>query len=267
MKLPLKAGQTQSGHPFWVSDSNQDKWLAVTHGSFGDHRDFVEVLAPLRERYNFLLWDLPGHGENRTRALRRLPHIADALREVMDEAAVASAHQLGFSFGGMAAQSFARAYPERTASLIAYACVPITMSPVKGTALLNFIAQTQLALTPWNAFCRAFAGQASVSEPVQQEFASRMRPQRAALRNAIYEAMIFGASKEPGFRYRLPVAQIKGACDDRFPGAKPQMDAWSATLPSDLVVEIAGAGHLAHFEQPEAFTNALSTLLARLERA
>jgi pimeloyl-ACP methyl ester carboxylesterase len=94
-----------------------------------------------------------------------------------------------------------------------------------------------------------------------------MKQHAPHVRNAIYEALAFGCRNEPGFWFEMPVAQIKGSLDDRFPGAKSAMDALSGRLPPGFVEEVAGAGHLVHVEKPEAFQDSLGRLLHRLDGA
>ena len=266
MNPALAPGRTADGVAYWTLARGSGSWLAVTHGSFGNYLDFAELLAPLADRLNLLFWDLPGHGDSRAIApARRLTQAADALAAVMSAAGVPAAHQLGFSFGGMVAQCFARHHPARTLSLIAYACVPIMLARITSPRLANARTQREFARTPWLAFCETFSQQVSVRADLQEAFARKMAVQRPAVRDAIYEAMIFGMSLDPDFRYAMPVAQIRGGLDDRFPGAAPAMDALAATLPSELVEDIPGAGHLAHIEQPEAFLAALARLLSRLD--
>ncbi|MEY2756701.1 MAG: hypothetical protein RIR33_479 [Pseudomonadota bacterium] len=268
MTLSLTQGHTAGGLAYWTSGRRHRSWLAVTHGSFGRHEDFCAVLAPFGERHNLLFWDLPGHGGSaHVRPARRLKKAAEMLAEVMAAAEVRQAHQLGFSFGGMIAQSFARQFPQHTTSLIAYACVPIAMMHLPSPWVLNALLKLQMAVTPWSRFCHRFACQVSVREDVQEAFARSMKQHAPHVRNAIYEALAFGCRNEPGFWFEMPVAQIKGSLDDRFPGAKSAMDALSGRLPPGFVEEVAGAGHLVHVEKPEAFQDSLGRLLHRLDGA
>ena len=267
MTVVLSAGRTSEGLAYWTSGRKHRRWLAVTHGSFGSHLDFCEVLAPFAESYNLLFWDMPGHGASRSvRPLRRLTEAARALSRVMEAADCPQAHQLGFSFGGMIAQSFARRFPSRCSSLIAYACVPITVMALPWPWAANAFLQMKFAATPWPQFCEEFSSKVSVREDLQKAFSRSLNKQNPAVRNAIYEAMVYGSTNEPNFRYEIPVAQIKGSLDDRFPGARAAMQALSDRLPAELVEEVTGAGHLAHLEQPVAFQNGLWRLLRRLDR-
>lgn len=164
MSLALAQRRTDTGYPFWIADRGHAHWLAVTHGSFGAHDDFGALLEPLAQRYNLLFWDLPAHGGARNfKPARRLDDAARRLREVMDAAKVERAHHLGFSFGGMVVQRFARLHPERTSALIAYACVPITLIRAAAAAwLVHALTSLHFMQTPWPRFCAAFCHQVSI---------------------------------------------------------------------------------------------------------
>lgn len=261
-------GRSPSGHPFWTTTTpSSARWLVVTHGAFLDHADSEAIVEGLHGRYSLLTWDLPGHGASAVKpAAMRYDTLTHALAEVMDAAGVASAIHLGFSFGGMIAQAFARQFPQRTEALVGYGCVPITMTPPAPAAVdLWPVVRDTLQATPWEAFCRAFAEQASV-DPLQQErLYNRVVVQPPALRDAIWEAMIFGGSHEPDYWPRCPVAHIMGARDDRFPGAYDLMAAFAARLPSALSARVPGAGHVAHLERPTKFSEVLCAVFAALE--
>jgi pimeloyl-ACP methyl ester carboxylesterase len=263
----LEERRTERGIPYWTTPKPGTHWVALTHGSFGDHSEFVPFVERLAERYNVLLWDLPGHGAALSVApARRLEQAADCLTEVMSGAGISRAHHVGFSFGGMVVQAFARKYPDRAASLIAYACVPVFMMRIPSRAMVRAVTWLQHRTTPWRKFCATFAKQVSIDERLEQEFLRAMLPQAPRVRDAIWEAMITGASYEPGFRFHCPVAQIVGARDDRFPGGQAAMAMLGNTLSPDLRVEIPNAGHLVHKERPAAFETALMTLLGKLDR-
>lgn len=259
-------GLSPSGHPYWTTlTASAAPWLAVTHGAFLDHVDSEAIVESLRGRFNVITWDLPGHGVSTLPPAVRFEALADALAEVMDAAGVASAIQLGFSFGGMTAQAFARRFPERTRALVGYGCVPITMTPPAPPAAEVWpLVRATLAAMPWETFCRVFAEQACVDPEQQDVLCRKVASQAPALRDALWEAMVFGASHEPHYWPDCPVGHIMGARDDRFPGAYDLMMAFGARLPAGRSVRVDGAGHVAHLERPAAFAEALQRLFGAL---
>lgn len=76
----------------------------------------VEAFAP---DYRVLRYDVRGHG--RTRSAYRpvtIDLMRDDLRELLDARGIAQAHVIGLSMGGMIAQAFAAAWPERVDRLV-----------------------------------------------------------------------------------------------------------------------------------------------------
>jgi pimeloyl-ACP methyl ester carboxylesterase len=261
------SGRTASGHPYWTTIApSATHWLVLTHGAFLDHQDSEGIAEGLRGRFNVVTWDLPGHGLSENPPAHRLDELATALAEVMDAARVDRAIQLGFSFGGMIAQAFARRFPQRTDVLVCYGCVPITMMPpAPPAAELWPVVLEALRATPWDTFCRKFAEQASIDFAQSEGLYRRVVAQPPALRDAIWEAMVLGGSHEPDFWFACPVGHIMGARDDRFPGAHELMEAFAARLPVARSVRVEDAGHVAHLERPAAFAAALGALFAALE--
>jgi 3-oxoadipate enol-lactonase len=93
--------------------------LLLLHGLLATGDLFAQITPRLREHCRLLAPDLRGHGRE-----RRLPGPYDAeaiaadLAPTLDALGVDSAHVLGHSHGGAAAQVFARAHPSRVRSLI-----------------------------------------------------------------------------------------------------------------------------------------------------
>lgn len=254
---------TPSGLAFRTFGAAEAPCLVLTHGAFLDQTDFDTIASRLARRFRVLTWDLPGHGASTLAMPNSLSGVSAALADVTRSAGVTRAVHIGFSFGGMAAQAFARSRPHETRALVAYGCVPIYDMP-RMPALTRWLAITAVKLQPWASFCQTFAAQASVSPALQAEIDLAMRRQGPALRDAIWSAMINGVVQEPAFRFACPVGQIRGSLDDRFPGAADAMARLSRILPPTCVRVIEGAGHVAHAEQPEAFVQALDTLLDTL---
>lgn len=240
-------------------------WLILTHGAFCSSLDWAPFVDTLSDTHNLLIWDLPGHGKSRDAPLlKSLPYGARALAGVMDAAGIDRATHLGCSFGGMIAQSFARAFPRRTDALIAYACVPITALRIPAPSLARLLIRLQFRLTPRHRFADSFAHQATCSADVERSLHAAILNSPQALAPAIWTAMTAGVSHEPDFRHACPVALITGALDDRFPHARGLMEGWGSTLPEGLWIDIPGTGHVPHLERPELFGSALEQVLARL---
>lgn len=211
------------------------------------------------------MWDLPGHGASaHLEPVRTLNEAANALASVMDAAGVPSAIQLGFSFGGMTTQAFARKNPSRTNALIAYACVPITKVKTPHRWLLRLLIRLQFLLTPRKSFIDRFATQATAAPSVRATVIKALQESRADLAPAIWEAMADGASWEPGFTLPCPVAVLTGELDNRFPQAREAMTQWGQGLPDGCWIDVGACGHFIHRESPDKFAEALQTLINKI---
>lgn len=87
----------------------------------------LTFLAPVADilslDFTVLSLDQRGHGRSRAAIpARSLEDYADDLKALMDELAFAPAAVVGFSFGGMVAQTFALKYPGAVSALVISAC-------------------------------------------------------------------------------------------------------------------------------------------------
>jgi pimeloyl-ACP methyl ester carboxylesterase len=102
-----------------VRESGRGVPLVLLHGLGTTGEEFVALSALLAEAFQVIVPDLRGHGES---AHLPGPYSAEAmaadLAPTLDALGVASAHMLGHSHGGAAAQVFARTHPERVRSLV-----------------------------------------------------------------------------------------------------------------------------------------------------
>jgi pimeloyl-ACP methyl ester carboxylesterase len=261
---PVEYG-TINGIRFAKVSSGHGPWIVLTHGAFCSLADWLPFAEQLAKSHNLLMWDLPGHGGSaHLTPVRSLDEAAKALGSVMDAAGVPSAIQLGFSFGGMTAQAFARKNPSRTNALIAYACVPITRLKTPPRWLLRLLIRLHFLLTPRKAFIDRFAIQATVAPSVRATVIKAAQESRADLAPAIFEAMADGASWEPGFTLACPVAVLTGELDNRFPRGREEMIQWGQSLPDGLWIDVGACGHFVHRESPDKFADALQTLINRI---
>ena len=81
------------------------------------------VASILRQDFNVLTLDQPGHGESRMSVpMSTLEDYADELHVLLHEIDFVPAAIVGFSFGGMVAMVFALKYPRAASALAICAC-------------------------------------------------------------------------------------------------------------------------------------------------
>jgi pimeloyl-ACP methyl ester carboxylesterase len=92
--------------------------IVMLHGIAGSRRDW-SGLAALAQNFQLLTYDLPGHGETPAPdEPYEIEDLSDQLAAILNEAGIDRAHLVGSSLGGMVAQCFASAHPERVDRLV-----------------------------------------------------------------------------------------------------------------------------------------------------
>lgn len=251
--------------------------LVLLHGLTGHRDDFLPVMPLLRDRHpglRLVAPDLRGHGDA-THADDPASHDFDRLvadlHAFLDGLGIAQCHLLGHSFGGMVSLRFALRFPERLASLILLGTAPCAPD---GFDAALFEKCGGIATTRGMAFL-----QARIEESARSRGPS-LPSDRATLRWADaywphhrhrFRSMDPVAYRELGLamvrqlpvtsRLRelaLPVRVIVGELDEAF---QTGADELARGIPGAVRVDIAGAGHHPHREQPEAFLDAVSAHL------
>ncbi|MGI9420349.1 MAG: alpha/beta fold hydrolase, partial [Geminicoccaceae bacterium] len=91
--------------------------LVFLHGIGGDAESWRPQLDGFSGDYRAIAWDMPGYGDSAPLAEMTFPALVDAVSILLDRLSVTKAHLVGHSLGGMIAQAFALAHPERLRSL------------------------------------------------------------------------------------------------------------------------------------------------------
>jgi len=89
-------------------------WLTLIHGVGADLESWDGVVDALRGDYRLLRYDLRGHGDSaKLPGPYSLDDFIDDLAGLLDHLEIAKTHLAGFSLGGIIAQGFALAHPDR----------------------------------------------------------------------------------------------------------------------------------------------------------
>ncbi|HYC14884.1 MAG TPA: alpha/beta fold hydrolase, partial [Stellaceae bacterium] len=87
--------------------------VMLVHGVGSDLRSWDAIAARLAQRFRVVRLDLRGHGQSSRIETCRLEDFLDDVSSVLNELGIARTHLVGFSLGGMIAQAFVLAHPER----------------------------------------------------------------------------------------------------------------------------------------------------------
>ena len=170
--------QTKDGLKLRYEIRGSGEPVALIMGFSGSGRGWGEAFLKLMEaRFKIFVIDNRGTGESdKPDAEFTLGDMAADIAAVLDHAKTPRAHIFGISMGGMIAQEFALAYPERTRGLV-LGCTNCGAShsvPADPAAIANLIPAP--GMDPLEQARRAFSvacGKAFLNSPAGQEILSQ----------------------------------------------------------------------------------------------
>ncbi|SDH60463.1 alpha/beta fold hydrolase [Microbacterium pygmaeum] len=252
----------------------------LLHGAAGSWTTWTPLLAasalahaPLTD---VIALDLPGWGEScGIDRVHSVGDLSDAIVEVARALGYDSWRVVGHSLGGFVALDVAARHPDSTLGVVLVsasgaAVVDAIRRPLRGGLALPGFAGMLLGMRALAAFGAAGRGfvrflaergwmpaltaplfSASVHPSVVAAFADEARP--AAFGAAARLAAAYELRTWTGVR--CPVRSVRGA-RDVFAG-ESDAAAFIALIPEFREVRLAGAGHFAHIERPDAVLDAL----------
>lgn len=233
-------------------------WVLLLHAAFVDHRMFSAQIEGFRGRCSIIAVDILGHGDSTdVRRGDSLESMASWLDAILEAEGVEKAHVLGVSLGGVLAQDFACAYPERIASLACFGAYDITR-PDRELLKANSAAQTAMvakAFVSIRWFAEANKTISAFTDRAQQEFYElNLQFSKKSIRHLASLGKLVG-KHEPRVRsYPLLI----GCGEHDLPMELQAVKAWAAAEPGSRMLVVEGAGHCANMDAPERFNEALA---------
>ncbi len=234
--------------------------IVLLHAGIADRSMWHDLLAPIAAAgYRAIALDLPGFGD------APVAPEASPWLDVIETLAALDAGQavlVGSSFGGAVALRVAAISPERVRALV------LVSAPAPG------LEPSERLLEAWDAEESALERgdvEAAVAAVVDAwtlpDASAQLRERVARMQRRAFELQ--HAADEPTegadpvdddpagtlAQIRLPVLVAAGELD--MPDFHDGAEVLAAQLPDARCVEIAGAGHLAPLEQPDAFRELL----------
>lgn len=238
---------------YHVERADEGPWVLLLHAAFVDHRMFRALIEHLHGRWNIVAVDILGHGDS-TEAQRTdsLESMASWLDAILETEGAEKAHVLGISLGGVLAQDFANAYPDRIASLACFGAYDVNR-PDPELLKANSAAQMKMmlkALVSMKWFAEANKTISAYTEQAQQEFYEMNLefPKKSLMHLASLGKLV--GKYEPRTRdYPLLI----GCGEHDLPMELDAVKAWEAAEPDCDVVVLEGAGHCANMDAPQRF--------------
>lgn len=236
------------------------------HGVGGDAASWAPQIAAFSEKFRAIAWDMPGYGGSPSIEPMTFPALADSLLGLLDGLGLGRVHLVGHSMGGMVAQEFAAARPERAATLVLSATSPAFGRP-DGDFQKRFV---EARIAPLENGCTMADLADEMVETMMGPDADAggvaiARRSMAGVPEATYRAAIAclaGFDRRDALAgYRMPVLALAGETDANAPA--PMMEKMASRIPGAEYVCMAGTGHLGNLENPAAFNDAVERFLAK----
>lgn len=245
--------------------------VTLLHGFTQSGRSWLEVISRMPAGWMWIVPDLRGHGETRTRS--GAPCTMDAcardLALLWDHLGVSRTHLVGYSMGGRLALHVAARRPERILSLLTIgAHAGLEEDAREGRrrgddALAQRIEQDGLEefINNWSSL-PLFAG----LERRGPAFVAQIRAERMTNHVAGLACSLRGMGAgvmEPLWdelgTVSFPCTFVAGQLDHGYVTSARRL---ASTVPHGHVEVVPRAGHTVHQERPEAFARLLDTHLA-----
>ncbi|KAA9160764.1 alpha/beta fold hydrolase [Amycolatopsis acidicola] len=265
------------GRDLFVAEAGDGPAVLLLHGGgpgASGMSNYVRNIEPLSAHYRVIVPDLPGYG----RSSKSLDHsdpfgdLATAVRGLLDELGLRSAHLVGNSYGGSAALRLALETPDRVGRLVLMGPggVGTTRSlPTPGLQkLLNYYRGDGPSKAKLEEFIRTylvFDGGTVPEEAIEQRYQASIDPEVVAdppLRrpSSLKTLWRMDFTRDPRLsQLRTPTLAIWGARDkvNRPAGGHTL----ARTMPNCDLLLVANTGHWVQWERAEGFNATLRTFL------
>lgn len=245
--------------------SRSDRSVILLHGIGGGRALWAGSVAALAAaRFDAIALDLPGYGESQGVAPGGMPVMAKAVLATMETLGLERAALVGHSMGGMVAQEVAAIAPQRVSALV-LACTSPAFGKADGHWQAQFVASR---LQPLDAGLGMPGLAAALVPPMlgpsaDADGAALATRVMAAVPEATYRAVL-AAIVAFDRRAMLPAIGVPTLClAGEHDGTAPPkvLRGMCERIPGARYAELAGAGHIANVETPQAFNAVVTAFL------
>lgn len=245
--------------------------LVFLHGVMGYAANWRRITKAFEDRFQVLVYDQRGHGRSFQPAVGYGPEsYAEDLQKILDELGWEQVYLVGHSMGGRVAYHFASEHPERVTRLVIEDIGP-SMHPTGASLVIRMLDAIPVPFPDKRAAKRFF--ETTFLELFKEE------RKKEGLAQYLYANLTENERKEavwrfyePGIRESVAQGRAVDHWDKISDLSMPTLlvrGQYSKDLPRDVYekmlqlnpriqgVEIEGAGHWVHSDQPEEFIAAL----------
>ena len=245
--------------------------VTLLHGFTQNGRSWLEIISRMPQGWMWIVPDLRGHGETRTRAeaLCTMDACTRDLEMLWDHLGVTRTHLAGYSMGGRLALHVAARRPERILSLLTIGAHAGLEEEARAGRRLgdNALAQ-RIENDGLEAFVKYWSGLPLFAglELRGPAFVAQVRAERMTNHIAGLACSLRGmgaGSMDPLWddlaHVSFPCTFVAGQLDHGYVSSARRL---AATVPNGRVDVVSRAGHTVHQERPEAFARILADHLA-----
>jgi len=248
--------------------------LVLLHGFTGSGQGMAGIAQSFEQDYETLVMDLPGHG--RSADLVRadadgFDECVDDLVATLESAGHRQAHWLGYSMGARLALGCAVRHPGSVASLVLLGGRAGIADPIERAARCreDAVLAARIESVGVERFVDEWLAQpmfASLRQRGARFLAEQGRQRLGNSARGLADCLRrLGPGAQPPLfdalpRVDVPVLLVAGELDRKFVSLAHDL---AGRLPRAEIREVAGAGHAAHLEQPEAFVHVVQDFLRR----
>ncbi|HLR67851.1 2-succinyl-6-hydroxy-2,4-cyclohexadiene-1-carboxylate synthase [Virgibacillus alimentarius] len=257
---------------YWYEIDGNGPPVVLFHGFTGSTSTWYSVIPVLKEHFQIITVDLPGHGKTRTQSPRTMEACCFDIKQLLFHLKLSEVHLVGYSMGGRTALSFAMFYPEMVTSLCLESSSPGLNSTeermnraANDEKLASKIEQDGLiAFVHYWENIPLFHTQKRLSAVVQQSIRQeRLAQTEEGLARSL---RYMGNGKQPSWwseltRFEKPVLLVVGSDDQKFIQINKRMK--KRIKSSDLVI-VDNSGHAIHVEQPKIFGKIVTAFILKI---
>ena len=252
----------------FISKGKGPKTVVFLHGVGSGKEGWADQQSAVEKaRWRFLAIDAPGFGTTPLpQAPGFKPHVEE-LKNLLDDEGIKKAVLCGHSLGGMTAQEFFAAHPDRVEGLVLSATSPAFGKP-DGDFQKNFL---KARFEPFDRgmampdFAKQFApklmGENATEDQINKAVEVMSLVSVESYRLSMQTIVGFDQRANLG-NINVPTLLIAGEQDTNAPA--PMMKKMATHIAGCDYVELEQTGHMAPIENPDAFNKHLTAFLQRL---
>jgi len=254
--------------PITYIEAGSGPAVIFLHGIGGDAEAFSKQVDYFAREHRAIAWNMPGYRGSDLTGPMTFPGLAKALLSLMDHLGIDKAHVVGHSIGGMIALEFAATYPDRVLSVVLAQTSPAFGRP-DGDFQKQFIADRLGPLDAGQTMAEiadeviaTFFGPNAAPADIEVARKAMAAVPEATYRAAMHCLVAFDR-RDALSNLSVPTLVLAGEKDSNAPA--PMMERMAGKIPGAEYACMAGAGHLANLECPEAFNDAIGSFINKLK--